>query len=175
VLRPDRALDPAVADVVQQSIDHGYEEFLARVSAARKMTRDQVDKIARGRVWSGEDAKAMGLVDQLGGLDQAIESAAKRAKLAKGYRVYYVEQEKTARERILEMLTARTSAWARAAGWLDDASAAALDTGTGGEPGGSRPALALARQLRDLQADLERLARWNDPRGLYAHCLCGEE
>ena len=95
VLRPDRPLDPAVADVVQQGIDHGYEEFLARVSQARKMTPEQVDKIARGRVWSGEDAKGIGLVDQLGGLDQAIESAAKRAKLEKGYRVWYVEKEKS--------------------------------------------------------------------------------
>jgi protease-4 len=154
-------LDPAVADVVQQSINHGYQEFLARVSAARKMTRDQVDKIARGRVWSGEDAKAIGLVDQLGGLDQAIESAASRAKLAKGYRIHYVEKEKKAR------------AWARAAGWVAD-SPSVLELTTGGEPGGSRPVFSLTRQLRDLQADVERLARWNDPRGLYAHCLCEE-
>ena len=49
VLRPDRPMDPAVADVFQQGIDHGYEEFLARVAQARKMTPEQVDKIARGR------------------------------------------------------------------------------------------------------------------------------
>jgi protease-4 len=174
VLRPDRALDPSVADVVQQAIDHGYEDFLARVSAARKMTRDQADKLARGRVWSGEDAKALGLVDQLGGLDQAVESAAQRAKLAKGYRVYYIEKEKTTREQILEMLTSRARIWARAAGWAFD-SPTALDPEPGGESGGSGMAFSLARQLRDLQADLARLALWNDPRGLYAHCLCGEE
>ncbi len=104
VARPDRPLDPAFADVFQQAIDHGYEEFLARVGQARHMTRDQVDKLARGRIWSGQDAKGLGLVDQLGGLDQAIESAAKRAKLEKGFRVFYLEKEKTLRERVAEML-----------------------------------------------------------------------
>jgi protease IV len=165
VLRPDRPLDPAVADVVQQGINYGYEEFLARVAAARKMTRDQVDKIARGRVWSGEDAKTLGLVDHLGGLDQAIESAATRAKLAKGYRVYYVEKEKTFRERIVGMLSAGLSAVAPPALGLEDAAGPAAAAG---------PAFSVAQRLRDLQADLERLGRWNDPRGIYAHCLCGE-
>ena len=51
-------------------IDHGYEEFLVRVSKARKMSRDDVDRIARGRVWSGADAKERGLVDKLGGLQR---------------------------------------------------------------------------------------------------------
>ena len=105
-MRPDRALDPAVGDVIQQSINNGYQDFLARVAEARHMTTEQVDKIARGRVWSGEDAKGLGLVDQLGGLPAAIESAAKRAKLEKGYRVWYLEKEKSFREQVAEMLTA---------------------------------------------------------------------
>jgi len=162
VLRPDRPMDPAVADVFQQGIDQGYEEFLARVSQARKMTPEQVDKIARGRVWSGEDAKGIGLVDQLGSLEQAIESAAKRAKLEKGYRVWYVEKEKTFRERLMSMLAAQAQDVATAAGWV-------------GEPSPSASALSVARRLRDLRADVERLDRWNDPRGVYAHCLCGDD
>ena len=161
VLRPDRPLDPAVADVVQQGIDHGYEEFLARVASARNMTRDQVDKIARGRIWSGEDAKGLGLVDQLGGLDQAIESAAKRAKLAKGYRVYYVEKEKSVRERVADMLATQVLA---------------LVSSTSGA-GASAPAAALSvpGRLRALEAEIRAFALWNDPRGIYAHCLCGDE
>jgi protease-4 len=159
-LRPDRPMDPGVADVFQQAIDHGYEEFLSRVGQARKMTREQVDRIARGRVWSGEDAKGLGLVDQLGGLDQAIESAAKRAKLEKGYRVWYVEKEKSFRERVLSMLAAGGLDLAMAAGWI-------------AETPPSAPALSVAGALGDLRADLRRLSRWNDPRGLYAHCLCG--
>jgi protease-4 len=167
VLRPDRPLDPAVADVVQQAINHGYEEFLARVSSARKMSRDQVDRIARGRVWSGEDAKGLGLVDHLGGLDQAIESAATQAKLAKGYRVYYVQKEMTVRERIVGMLLAGLSALAPPALGLEGPSGPSAAAGPAA-------AVSVADRLRALQADLERLGRWNDPRGIYAHCLCGE-
>jgi protease-4 len=161
-LRPDRPMDPAVADVFQQGIDNGYRDFLARVAQARRMTPEQVDKIARGRVWSGEDAKGLGLVDQLGGLEKAIESAAKRAKLEKGYRVWYIEKEKSFRERLISMLATQARDAAAAAGWAS-------------EPSPSASALSVAGRLRDLQADVERLGRWNDPRGVYAHCLCGEE
>jgi protease-4 len=159
-LRPDRPLDPAVADIAQQYIDNGYRDFLTRVAQARKMTPEQVDKIARGRIWSGEDAKGIGLVDQLGSLDQAIESAAKRAKLEKGYRVWYIEKEKSLRERIASMLVAQALELATAAGWA---------------PQAAPPALSVAGALRSLQADVERLGRWNDPHGVYAHCLCGED
>jgi protease-4 len=158
-IRPDRPLDPAVADFVRQVIDEGYEDFLARVGKARKMTREQVDKIARGRIWSGEDAKGLGLVDHIGGLDQAVESAAKRAKIEKGYRTWYVEKEKTFRERVMAMLATRAVEAAAAAGWVR-------------EPSPAPSAFAVADRLRALQKDVERLARWNDPRGVYAHCLC---
>lgn len=161
-LRPDRPMDPGVADILQQSINHGYEGFLARVAKARNMTRDQVDKIARGRIWSGEDAKGLGLVDQLGGLPQAIESAAKRAKLEKGYRVWYLEKEKSFREKVADLLTAQAFELARSAGWVADASA----------PGA---AMSVAGRLRANLADVRRLSAWNDPAGVYAHCLCGEE
>jgi protease-4 len=159
--RADRPMDPAFADVFQQAIDHGYEEFLARVGQARHMTRDQVDKIARGRVWSGQDAKGLGLVDQLGGLDQAIESAAKRAKLEKGFRVWYVEKEKTLRERVVEMLVT---------GAFDVAKAAGFSAGEPARPAAAAP--SIAGRLREIGAEVERLGRWNDPRGIYAHCLC---
>ena len=161
-LRPDRPLDPALADIAQQYIDNGYRDFLARVSQARKLTHEQVDKMARGRIWSGEDAKGLGLVDQLGGLDQAIESAAKHAKLQKGYRVWYVEKEKSFRERLMSMLAARARDVAVAAGWASDPSPSAF-------------ALSVAGRLGELQADIERLSRWNDPHGVYAHCLCDED
>jgi protease-4 len=163
VARPDRPLDPAFADVFQQAIDHGYEAFLARVGEARHMTRDQVDKIARGRIWSGQDAKGLGLVDELGGLDQAVESAAKRAKLEKGFRVWYVEKEKTLRERVAQLLF--TAA-------LDVARGAGLGAGETTRPAAVVP--SFTGRLRALGAEVERLSRWNDPRGVYAHCLCDE-
>ena len=161
-LRLDRALAPEVGEMFQLGIDHGYEEFLARVGKARKMTREQVDKIARGRIWSGEHAKGLGLVDQLGGLTDAVASAAKRAKLAAGYRVLYVEKEQGFREMLLASLFSSASRLERAAGLLAD------------DDSGRRPS-PVERTLRGLQDELSRLARWNDPKGFYAHCLCGEE
>ena len=159
-LRFDRPLDPGVADALQQRIDNGYQDFLTRVAAARKMTPEQVDKLARGRIWSGEDAKGLGLVDQLGTLPQAIESAAKRAKLEKGYRVWYVEKEKSFREQLVEMF----AAGARAMGLEDDS------------PDVDPPAspFSIASTLQQLQREVQLLARWNDPRGMYAHCLCAD-
>jgi protease-4 len=161
-VRPDRPLDPGLADMLQQSTNEWYGDFLERVAKARKMSVEQVDRIARGRIWSGEDAKGLGLVDQLGGLDRAIESAARRAKLETGYRVWYVEKEKSFRERVMSMLAAQALGVAAAAGWVPEASASAS-------------ALSVAGRLRDLQKDVERLSRWNDPRGVYAHCLCGDD
>jgi len=149
--------------VLQQSIEHGYQEFLARVAAARRMSREQVDHVARGRIWSGEDAKGLGLVDQLGGLDQAVASAARRAKLAAGYRVWYVEKDKTFRERVVGMLAASALELARSAGWTPAVSSPAART------------MSLSARLRALESDLVRLERWNDPRGIYAHCLCAED
>lgn len=65
--------------VAQKWVDEFYDGFITEVSASRKMTKEQVDAIARGRVWSGEDAKEKGLVDQLGGLMDAIALAREKA------------------------------------------------------------------------------------------------
>jgi protease-4 len=92
-LRLDRPLDPVLRDYMQISIERGYEVFLGHVAAGRNKTRDQVNAIAQGRVWIGNDAKAHGLVDTLGGYDDAVKSAAKRAGLAEGYAVRRLEPE----------------------------------------------------------------------------------
>lgn len=69
------------AEQVNLMLDDVYDSFLARVSKGRKMEISAVDKIARGRVWTGEDAKRVGLVDELGGLNEALDFAAKKASL----------------------------------------------------------------------------------------------
>ena len=86
-LRVDKPMDPALRDYVQLSIDHGYELFLSHVAQGRGKTRDAVNAVAQGRVWTGADAKAQGLVDALGGYDDAVQSAAGLAKLPDGYEV----------------------------------------------------------------------------------------
>ncbi|HEY5971986.1 MAG TPA: signal peptide peptidase SppA [Pseudoxanthomonas sp.] len=89
-----RPLDPAVGQVIQSVIDKGYADFTGKVAAARKKPVEEVDAIARGRVWSGAQAKERGLVDELGGFDAAVADAAKRAKLGSEdkYRVRYIEK-----------------------------------------------------------------------------------
>ncbi|MET0553079.1 MAG: signal peptide peptidase SppA [Vicinamibacteria bacterium] len=156
-LRPDVEMKPELKEAFQTIIDRGYEDFLDRVAHARKMDRDAVDRIARGRVWSGEDAKQIGLVDQLGGLDQAVTAAAKRAQLKEGYRVWYVEKEGDWSESL-------------AATWLQVAAdLAAPEPATPPAPG------RVESWARGLQARAAAFARFNDPRGVYAACLCEVE
>ena len=89
-----RPLDPGVATIVQSVIDKGYRDFTGKVAKARGRTVEQIDQVARGRVWSGEQAKARGLVDAFGGLDAAVTDAAARAKLGKQdkWQTQYIEQ-----------------------------------------------------------------------------------
>jgi protease IV len=70
--------------VAQSAVEHGYTQFLNLVATARKKTPEQVDAIAQGRVWSGGAARQNGLVDQFGGIDDALAEVAKRAKLKTG-------------------------------------------------------------------------------------------
>lgn len=74
-----RPLSPYEKNVLQNYVNQGYETFLSRVMAGRNMTRDELDAIAQGRVWTGEDAQQIGLVDILGGLEDAIRIAANKA------------------------------------------------------------------------------------------------
>ena len=78
-----RALDPGVGAIVQSVIDKGYRDFTGKVAQARGRSVEQVDAVARGRVWSGEQAKERGLVDAFGGVEAAVADAAARAKLGK--------------------------------------------------------------------------------------------
>jgi protease-4 len=90
---PRRALDPRLERLIQAGIDHTYFEFTRRAAEARKQTREQIDAVAQGRVWTGQDALARGLVDRLGSYADALNAAAKRAQLPDGYRVQYFEAE----------------------------------------------------------------------------------
>ncbi len=89
-----RALDPGVGAIVQSVIDKGYRDFTGKVAQARGRSVEQVDAVARGRVWSGEQAKERGLVDAFGGVEAAVADAAARAKLGKPetWQVRYIEE-----------------------------------------------------------------------------------
>ena len=86
-----RPLDPKVSTLIQAIIEKGYRDFVGNVAKARGKPYDAIDTIAQGRVWTGQQALERGLVDQLGGLREAIADAGERAKLGKNPAVHYVE------------------------------------------------------------------------------------
>jgi protease-4 len=79
----NRALTPYERNVLQNYVNQGYETFLSRVMSGRGLTHDELHAIAQGRVWTGEDALKIGLVDVLGGLEDAIRIAAQKAGIEK--------------------------------------------------------------------------------------------
>lgn len=90
-----QGLSPEARSAVQRMVERGYRTFLSRVSEGRDMPVDSVDKVGQGRVWLGSKAKELGLVDELGGLDTAIQLAAKLAGISKNYRVNYGETSRS--------------------------------------------------------------------------------
>ena len=81
-----------VSDSIQASVDHTYDEFVSKVAENRAMPYKEVLAIAAGRIWSGEKAQQLGLVDEIGGLNDAIESAAKLADINE-YKVVTYKKE----------------------------------------------------------------------------------
>jgi len=76
-----RAVTAQEREIIQREIERIYDNFISRVAEGRKMSKADVDSIAQGRVWTGADAKRLGLVDVFGGLETALAIAAKKAKL----------------------------------------------------------------------------------------------
>ena len=124
------------------------------------MSVEDVDRIARGRVWSGQDAYEMGLVDHLGGLEDAIASAAVMAELGEKYAVRYIEKEPSFGEKMARQFLTRASDWF--------GPAESTFRGAGVPP--------IQRSLLDLvRRETEILSSLNDPNGIYALCDCEVE
>lgn len=101
VYRPMTASEKAI---VQKEVENIYDDFITKVSIGRKMRKNQVDSIGQGRVWSGADAIKIGLIDEFGGLDRAIEIAAEKAKL-KEFRISNLPKQKEPFEEIISKLS----------------------------------------------------------------------
>jgi len=100
---PTRPMEPDVGRLVQSSVEKIYHDFVGKVASGRDTAPEAIDEVARGRVWSGAQARDRGLVDELGGLRDALAEAARRAELEEGdYRVRYVEKEPSAFAQFLE-------------------------------------------------------------------------
>ncbi len=101
---PRRPLDPRLASTVQSGVNHIYAEFTGRAAQARKKSVAEIDAVAQGRVWTGAQALERGLIDRLGSFDDAVQAAAKLAKLEGEPHVSYVERELSRTERLLSSL-----------------------------------------------------------------------
>jgi protease-4 len=99
-------LNPDEQAKLRQGIDASYEDFLAKVAAARHRTVAQIDPVAQGRVWLGSQAKTEGLIDDLGGLDQAVVMAKKRANIPANESVTIVPYPP--RRSLLDLLLSRS-------------------------------------------------------------------
>jgi protease-4 len=126
---------------VQQMVDNIYEDFLNNVARHRDMEHDAVHAIAQGRVWTGAQARANGLVDELGGLGLAIQTAADLAGLAE-FDLEHHPEEKTSLEVLAELL--------------------------GEDLAKLRVPSKIEAQLHALQREIKGLRAWNDPRNIYA-------
>lgn len=155
-LRPDLEMDEEVRRLLQSLIEHGYREFIGLVAEHRRMSLEEVDAVAQGRIWSGVQAQERGLVDQLGTLQDAIGSAARMAGLGEDFRVSYVEPELKSWQQFLTQMGAR----------------AILAAGFEPRPSwlGMLPPDVRAGLLADLHRVVDR-TRYGRP-GVMAHCLC---
>ncbi|MCU0765285.1 MAG: signal peptide peptidase SppA [Burkholderiaceae bacterium] len=158
-LDPRRPLDPRARDLLQTGVAHIYREFVGRTAAARRLTVEQVDELAQGRVWSGRQAHEHRLVDRLGGYRDTLQAAAKRGGLGERFRVAYIEREPRGIERVLGTLFGEVSL----------ASLPALDLLQAGAAFAPDAAQAIGADLRWLR----NAAR--SPLAPQSHCLCSAE
>ncbi|MCX6581528.1 MAG: signal peptide peptidase SppA [Candidatus Aminicenantes bacterium] len=153
-LRFDRAISPEVAEIIQAVVDKGYKDFITTVAGARKTTPEKIHEIAQGRIWSGKDALELGLVDRLGGLEDALKSAAKLAKLGDNFGVKYFRKKPGAYDRLIANLFSKITA--------ENGS-----TAVGGQ--GNQPLNPVNNMLRLVNRQMQMLSQFNDPNGLYAY------
>ncbi|GJM08026.1 MAG: protease [Lysobacteraceae bacterium] len=149
--RADRKLPEEAGKIIQQVIDNGYEQFLTRVAESRQMSVEAVDEVARGRVWSGQQAYDRGLIDELGTMADAVNKAAELADIEQ-YELRWIEREVTSFERFLLDMTASVLA------------GVGLDQHLGG--------LSLWPGARDVIDELRVLFADHKINTMYAHCMC---
>ncbi|WP_318459024.1 signal peptide peptidase SppA [Photobacterium leiognathi] len=145
-----RALPENVAKIFQMGVDNGYQRFIGLVSKYRNMSLEQADKIAQGRVWTGKDAKARGLVDELGDFDTAITEAVALAKVD-NYQLVWMQQPLSPIQQFFKEMSGEVKAQV-------------VSMVLGDTPNALAPVTKVAK-------DLTSLSNFNDPNGRYAFCL----
>ena len=148
-----RSLTPQAKDILQASVENAYSTFIGHVAAAREKPIDEVDAVAQGRVWAGNDAATHGLVDKLGSFRGALDAAAARAGLGDDYKVEYIEP---------------ALGWRQALASQSQVLAARITSALVPE----QSMLISARKLLSpVERELARLARF-EPMQAYYYCPC---
>jgi protease-4 len=154
-LRPDREMTDESKRLVQLVIEEGYDDFIGRVATYRGMEKDEVDVVGQGRVWTGADALRHGLVDELGGLEDAIVFAAELVDIAEGeYGRKPITTELSPTEQMIVDMLGTAKSFGMQLDFLR-----------------SEPS-SLQRLAGRLEEALAPLTAFDDPKGVYAHCLC---
>jgi protease IV len=139
-----RAKTPLELAIYQKSVNKVYDLFLDKVAEARKISKDKVNQIAQGRVWSGHNAQKIGLVDGIGGLEDAIAYAAKEAKLNQDWQIEEYPEQKSFEEEVFDRIF----------------SVKAMSQG--------KQLDLLTGEFLKLKSELEIFQSFNDPKGVYA-------
>ncbi|WP_269519559.1 signal peptide peptidase SppA [Alteromonas sp. BMJM2] len=150
-LSPARALSPAFGQILQRNVENTYGNFLSLVANARDMTVEEVDTVAQGRVWIGEDALALGLVDELGELDDAVAAAAEFAEL-ENYDTVYVQRSLSAQELFWKEFFGQAMTFVGKWQFANSNS-------------------ALINEFKRVMGEFNTLNELNDPKGTYILCL----
>ena len=155
----ERAFTAETREVLQLGVEHAYHDFVARVAVARHRTPEEIEPLAEGRVYTGEAAAKLGLIDHLGVVDDAIKAAAGLAKLEPGkYGVSWREKDLSWRDTLVRQMRAESQAYLARLG---------LESVLG-----VTPPPALRQALGDADRQLRAIGSLNDPRGLYYYCGC---
>ena len=149
-----QGLSPQAAQVMQLTVERGYDDFIRFVGASRNLEKSAVDQVGQGRVWTGTKALEFGLVDKLGTLEQAIAAAAEKASLTH-YDVMVVQQELTPEQQMLKQLFGS----AKVMGLIPET------TGTASFSSGIRSL------VQRLDRETAQFSQFNDPNGVYSYCF----
>lgn len=158
IMTISRPKNPEELAIIQGVVDHIYDEFLGKVAAARKLPKEKVAEIAQGRVWSGLQAKQLGLVDEIGGLQAALAYAKKKVNLDENAKVAEYPQPRDLGEQLTEIFSGerRPLTLVRLLG-LGNVGARRANAGLAG------------RELGQIAETLDgTLSRLNDPAHVYA-------
>lgn len=138
-----RPKNPQELANIQRIVDRIYDRFITKVADSRKLPKNKVQEIAQGRVWSGTAAKELGLVDEIGGLEDAVREAAKQAKLGDNWQLEEYPKSRSLEERILEKFSG----------------VHVLKPATKLDP--------LTAEVKKMQDELAVVKSMNDPQGVY--------